>query len=37
MENILRNTMCAGCPKIGFVYLLSDGKYYCLYCRSDRK
>lgn len=32
------NTMCDGCVRIGFVYLMDfDGGYYCLYCQDDRK
>lgn len=38
MEQFIANTMCSGCVRIGFVYLLpSDGQYYCLYCTSDKK
>ncbi len=37
MEAYLANTMCAGCVRIGFVYLLTDSKYYCLYCRNDKR
>ena len=37
MKDFIANTMCSGCVRIGFVYLVADGNYYCLYCRSDKK